>query len=387
MRISTWARRRGFLRLVALATAGLGVLAACGAKRDGVAAPAGKPVDEAKILNVYNWSDYIAPDTITRFERETGIKVNYDVYDTNEVLETKLLTGHSGYDVVVPSAFFLERQAREGVFLALDKSKLPNYHNLDPDLLQRLRLNDPDNRYGIPYMWQATGIGYNVDKVRAALGPDAPLDSWALVFDPKNAEKLQACGITFVDSPPEVLDSAQIYLGIDPNSERLEDLAAAEELVKRVRPFIRYFHSSQYINDLANGEVCVSIGYTGDVLQARDRAQEAGNGVKIAYTVPREGAIFEADLLAIPADAPHPDNAHRFLNYIMQPDVVAEISTYKKYPSGNLAAIPLLPPAIRDDQAIYPPAEVRTRFKDHRAESLAYTRYENRAWTRIRTGR
>ena len=387
MRISTWARCRGLLRLAALATAGLCLLSACSGKRDGAAASPGQPADEAKVLNVYNWSDYIAPDTITRFEKETGIKVNYDVYDTNEVLETKLLTGHSGYDVVVPSAFFLERQAREGVFLALDKTKLSNYHHLDPDLLQRLKLNDPDNRYGIPYMWQATGIGYNVDKVRAALGPDAPLDSWALVFDPKNAEKLQACGITFVDSPPEVLDSAQIYLGIDPNSERLEDLAAAEELVKRVRPFIRYFHSSQYINDLANGEVCVSIGYTGDVLQARDRAQEAGNGVKIAYTVPKEGAIFEADLLAIPADAPHPDNAHKFLNYIMQPDVVAEISTYKKYPSGNLSAIPLLPPTIRDDQAIYPPADVRTRFKDHRAESLTYTRYENRAWTRIRTGR
>jgi putrescine transport system substrate-binding protein len=373
--------------MMALAGLCLGLLCACGGKREGTAANRGRPAAEARVLNVYNWSDYVAPDTIGRFERETGIKVNYDVYDTNEVLETKLLTGHSGYDVVVPSAFFLERQAKEGVFLALDKSKLANYHHLDADLLQRLKLNDPDNRYGIPYMWQATGIGYNVDKVRAALGPDAPVDSWALVFDPKNAAKLQACGITFVDSPPEVLDSAQIYLGIDPNSERLEDLAAAEDLVKRVRPFIRYFHSSQYINDLANGEVCVSIGYTGDVLQARDRAQEAGNGVRIAYSVPKEGAIFEADLLAIPADAPHPDNAHKFLDYIMRPDVVAEISTYKKYPSGNLSAIALLPPAIRDDPSIYPPPAVRARFKDHRAESLTYTRYENRAWTRIRTGR
>jgi putrescine transport system substrate-binding protein len=387
MRILTSARSRGLLRTLALAALCLGLLGSCGGKREGAAANPGRPGGEARVLNVYNWSDYVAPDTISRFERETGIKVNYDVYDTNEVLETKLLTGHSGYDVVVPSAFFLERQAKEGVFLALDKSKLTNYHHLDPDLLQRLKLNDPDNRYGIPYMWQATGIGYNIDKVRAALGPDAPVDSWALVFDPKNAAKLQACGITFVDSPPEVLDSAQIYLGIDPNSERLEDLAAAENLVKGVRPFIRYFHSSQYINDLANGEVCVSIGYTGDVLQARDRAQEAGNGVRIAYSVPKEGAIFEADLLAIPADAPHPDNAHKFLDYIMRPDVVAEISTYKKYPSGNLSAIAQLPPAIREDSSIYPPPEVRARFKDHRAESLTYTRYENRAWTRIRTGR
>jgi len=386
------ARRRDLVTLAltaAMATA-LGLaMASCGSPAPRGTEPAGsdKPGAEPRVLNVYNWSDYVAPETISRFEKETGIKVNYDVYDTNEVLETKLLTGHSGYDVVVPSAFFLERQAREGVFLPLDKTKLTNYHNLDKDVLRRVSLNDPDNRYGVPYMWQATGIGYNIDKVRAALGDDAPLDSWALVFDPKYASKLAACGLTFVDSPPEVFDSAQIYLGIDPNSERIEDLAAAEELVKKVRPYVRYFHSSQYINDLANGEVCVSIGYTGDVLMARDRAQEAGNGVKIAYIVPKEGAIFEVDMLAIPADAPHPDNAHAFLNYILRPEVVAEISTFKKYPSGNAAAIAFLKPEIRDDKAIYPPPEIVARFKDHRAESLTYTRYENRAWTRVRTGR
>ncbi len=382
-----WARRLDRGRFFAPAVVGILLLAGCGSKPAGPPTGPGGTKAEAPVLNVYNWSDYIAPDTISRFEKETGIKVNYDVYDTNEVLETKLLTGHSGYDVVVPSAFFLERQAREGVFLPLDRSKLPNYHNLDEKLLARLTANDPDNRYGVPYMWQATGIGYNVDKVKAALGGDVPLDSWALVFDPKYAAKLKDCGITFLDSPPEVLDSAQIYLGIDPNSERLEDLAAAEELVKKVRPYVRYFHSSQYINDLANGEVCVSVAYTGDALQARDRAKESANGVNIAFLVPKEGAVFEVDMMAIPADAPHPDNAHRFLNYIMRPEVVAEISTYKKYPSGNAAAIAFLPPSVRDDPAVYPPPDVVARFKDHRAESLTYTRYENRAWTRIRTGR
>lgn len=383
------ARHRPLTRLGIAAAGSLlaGWLGACGQAPAPADAATGKLAVEPPVLNVYNWSDYVAPDTISRFEKETGIKVNYDVYDTNEVLETKLLTGHSGYDVVVPSAFFLERQAKEGVFLPLDKAKLSNYHNLDPEILRRLTLNDPDNRYGVPYMWQATGIGYNVDKVRKALGDDVPLDSWALVFDPKYAAKLKDCGIAFLDSPPEVLDSAQVYLGIDPNSERLEDLAAAEELVKKVRPYIRYFHSSQYINDLANGEICIAISYTGDALQARDRANEAGNGVHIAFMVPREGAIFEVDLLAIPADAPHPDNAHKFLNYILRPEIAAEISTFKKYPSGNAAAIPLLPAAIRDDTAIYPPSDVLARFRDHRAESLTYTRYENRAWTRIRTGR
>ena len=382
-------RRRPLARLgrVAATVALASWLGACGQATSTGHGGEGVQGAEPPVLNVYNWSDYVAPDTISRFEKESGIKVNYDVYDTNEVLETKLLTGHSGYDVVVPSAFFLERQAREGVFLPLDKSKLTNYHNLDTEILRRLKLNDPDNRFGVPYMWQATGIGYNVDKVRKALGDEVPLDSWALVFDPKYAAKLQACGIAFLDSPPEVLDSAQVYLGIDPNTERLEDLEAAEDLVKRVRPYIRYFNSSQYINDLANGEICIAIAYTGDALQARDRANDAANGVRIAFMVPKEGAIFEVDLLAIPADAPHADNAHKFLNYILRPEIAAEISTFKKYPSGNAAAIPLLPPAIRDDTAIYPPPDVLARFKDHRAESLTYTRYENRAWTRIRTGR
>ena len=380
------ARRRD-LHTRAIATLLAAAVGGCARVPDGGTGVGKAATAEPPVLNVYNWSDYVAPDTISRFEKETGIKVNYDVYDTNEVLETKLLTGHSGYDVVVPSAFFLERQAREGVFLPLDKTKLSNYHNLDPDVLRRVRLNDPDNRYGVPYMWQATGIGYNIDKVRAALGTDEVPDSWALVFDPKYAARLKDCGITFLDSPPEVLDSAQVYLGIDPNSERLEDLAAAEELVKKVRPYVRYFNSSQYINDLANGEVCVSIGYTGDVLMARDRARESGNGANIAFLVPKEGGIFEVDLLAIPADAPHPDNAHRFLDYILRPEIAAEISTFKKYPSGNAAALAFLKPDIRDDPSIYPPPAIVARFKDHRAESLTYTRYENRAWTRIRTGR
>jgi putrescine transport system substrate-binding protein len=340
---------------------------------------------EDKVLNVLNWSDYIAEDTVAKFERETGIKVNYDVFDSNEVLETKLLTGRSGYDIVVPSASFLARQAKQGVYLPLDKTKLPNYKHLDPTILGKVAANDPDNRYAIPYMWVTTGIGYNVAMVKKVL-PNAPLDSWALIFDPKNAARLKDCGIGMLDTASETIDSAEIYLGKDANLQSLDDLAAAEAVIAKVRPFVRYFNSSQYINDLANGEICVALGWSGDVLQARDRAREAGNGVEIGYIIPKEGAILEVDTMAIPADAPHPDNAHRWLDFIMRPEIAAEISNFKKYPSGNLAAIALLDAPVREDPLIYPPPAVFARLNLHLERSLTYTRYANRAWTRIRTG-
>jgi len=367
------------------------VLAGCGGGHGtvppGAPTPAAKPAPaaEEKVLNVLNWSDYIAPDTVSKFESETGIHVNYDVFDSNEVLETKLLTGRSGYDVVVPSASFLARQAPEGVYLPLDKSKLPNYKNLDPAILERVAANDPGNRYSIPYMWVTTGIGYNVAMVKRALG-NTPIDSWAIVFDPKYAAKLKDCGLTMLDSSAEVIDSADIYLGHDPNSENLDELGAAEALITKVRPYIRYFNSSQYINDLANGEICVAMAWSGDALQARDRAKEAGNHQEIGYVIPKEGAIFEVDVMAIPADAPHPDNAHKFLNFIMRPDITAEISNFKKYPSGNKASVALLDPDVRDDPLIYLPEDVWARLQLHKAKSLTFTRYENRAWTRIRTG-
>lgn len=373
-------------RLVLSACAVLAVLAGCGGPKPPTAAPAPVAVAEDKVVNVLNWSDYIAPDTIEKFEKETGIKVNYDVFDSNEVLETKLLTGRTGYDVVVPTDYFLERQAKQGILLPLDKAKLPNLKNLDPAVLKQLEGADPGNRYGVPYAGVVTGIGYNVAKVRKALG-NVPIDSWAIVFDPKYAARLKDCGYTMLDQEGEIIFSAKVWLGIDTTSERPEDLATAEAMLLKIRPFVRYFHSSQYINDLANGETCIAIAWSGDVLQARDRAREAGKGVELAFAVPKEGALQSFDMLAIPADAPHPDNAHRFIDFLMRADVAAEFTRFRKFPSGNLAAEKLVDAELRADPMVFPPADVVARLKPHRAESLTYTRYANRAWTRIRTGR
>jgi putrescine transport system substrate-binding protein len=376
---------RGAQRIVAgLLAVVVVALAACGTKPQPTTAT--PHAAEDKLLNVLNWSDYIAPDTIEKFEKETGIKVNYDVFDSNEVLETKLLTGRTGYDIVVPTDFFLERQAKQGILLPLDRSKLPNYSNLDPVVMKSLEGADPGNRYGVPYLGVITGIGYNVAKVRKALG-DVPIDSWAIMFDPKNAAKLKDCGYTMLDAESEVLFSSKIWLGIDPGSESVEDLKTTEAMLMKVRPFVRYFHSSQYINDLANGETCISLAWSGDVLQSRDRAREAGKGVEIAFAVPKEGAMRSFDMLAIPADAPHPDNAHKFINFILRPDISAAISAFRKFPAPNLAARKLIDPALLSDPMIFAPADVEARLMPHRAESLTYTRYANRAWTRIRTGR
>ncbi|HUO96387.1 MAG TPA: polyamine ABC transporter substrate-binding protein [Steroidobacteraceae bacterium] len=371
-------------RLVLAAGAAAFALAACGPKPP--VAAASHPVAEDKIVNVLNWSDYIAPDTIEKFEKETGIKVNYDVFDSNEVLETKLLTGRTGYDVVVPTDYFLERQAKQGILLPLDKSKLPNLKNIDPEVLKHLQGADPGNRYGVPYAGVVTGIGYNVAKIKKVLG-NQPVDSWAIVFDPKFAAKLKDCGYTMLDQEGEIIFSAKIWLGIDTASERLEDLAAAEAMLLKVRPFVRYFNSSQYINDLANGETCIAISWSGDVLQARDRAAEAGKGIELAFAVPKEGALQSFDMLAIPADAPHPDNAHKFIDFLMRADIAADFTKFRKFPSGNLAAEKLVDAELRADPMVFPPADVIARLKPHRAESLSYTRYANRAWTRIRTGR
>jgi len=359
------------------------MLTACGGKKDESADAAAQP--EEKVLFVYNWSDYIGETTIADFEAKTGIKVTYDVFDSNEVLETKLLAGRTGYDVVVPSASFLERQIQAGVFLKLDKSKLPNLVNMDPEVMQRVAAHDAGNEHSINYLWGTTGIGYNPDLVKKALGTDT-IDSWSAIFEPANAAKLAKCGISMLDAPSEVLDSALIYLGRDPNSEKAEDLAAAEELLMKVRPHVRYFHSSQYINDLATGEICVSLGWSGDVLQARDRGSEAETPVNVAYTVPKEGAIMWFDMLAIPADAPHPGNAHEFLNFIMDPAVAAGISNYVAYANGNAASLPLVSDDVKSDPSVYPTAEIKKNLHPHLAESQEFSRDLNRAWTRVRTG-
>src|SRR5688572_12167933 len=299
-----------------IVAAGLAVLVACGGDKPGAESTAAAAAPEEKAVNVLNWSDYIADTTVADFEQATGIKVTYDVFDSNEVLETKLLAGRSGYDIVVPTAPFLERQIKAGVFLPLDKAKLPNLKNMDPDIMQRVAAHDPGNRYSLTYLWGTVGIGYNPEEVKRALGTDT-IDSWAAIFEPANAAKLAKCGIALLDAPTDVYGSVAIYKGLDPNSEKAEDLKVVEDALAKVRPHVRYFHSSQYINDLASGEICVALGWSGDVLQARDRGAAAQKPVTVKYAIPKEGAINYFDMLAIPADAPHPDNAHAFLNFLM----------------------------------------------------------------------
>ena len=351
---------------------------------------------EEKRLHIYNWSDYIAPDTIANFTKETGIAVTYDVYDSNEVLEAKLVAGHSGYDIVVPSASpFMARQITAGAYLPLDTAKLPNLKNLDPQMMTLAATADPGNRYGVPYLWSATGLGYNIAMLDRALGPPSeapsdiqavPRDSLGLVFDPEIAAKLERCGIMILDTPQEVMPAALNYLGRDHKSRDIDDLERAAALLERVRPHVRRFHSSQYINDLAAGDICLALGYSGDVIQARNRAREAGSPVEIAFRVPREGAQMAIDMLAIPRDAPHPDNAHRFINYILRPDVIAQITNAVSYPNPNVAATALVDPEIRDDPGIYPPPAVMQRLYLDEPAPRAYERMRTRLWNRVKSG-
>ncbi|HEX3953090.1 MAG TPA: polyamine ABC transporter substrate-binding protein [Stellaceae bacterium] len=351
---------------------------------------AGLPVGaraEEPVLHVYNWSDYIAPDTIANFTKETGIAVTYDVYDGNEVLEAKLLAGHSGYDVVVPSASpYMARQITAGAYLALDKAKLPNLKNLDPGLLAIAARADPGNAHGVPYLWSVTGIGYNTAMLDRALGDAVPRDSLALLFDPAIAARLADCGIEMLDTPQEVFPAALAYLGRDPTSRGLADLDRAAALLEKIRPYVRRYHSSQYINDLAAGDICIALGYSGDVIQARNRAHEAEAPVDIAFRVPREGGQMSIDMLGIPADAPHPDNAHRFINYILRPQVIAAISDAVSYPNPNLAATPFVSPEIRNDPGIYPPASVRKLLYIDLPAPRSYERARTRAWDRCKSG-
>ena len=341
-------------------------------------------------LHVYNWSDYIAPDTIANFTKETGIAVTYDVYDGNEVLEAKLLAGQSGYDIVVPSASpFMAREITAGAFLALDKTKLPNLKNLDPAMLTLAAQADPGNKYGAPYLWSVTGIGYNealVTKALGAEGNNSPRDTLALLFDPESVKKLSQCGVSLLDTPQEVFPAALAFLGLDPKSRDLGDLDKAMALLLKIRPYVRKFHSSQYINDLANGDICIALGYSGDVIQARNRAAEAKNGIKIAFRVPKEGAQFSIDMLGIPKDAPHPDNALRFIDYILRPQVIAAISDAVSYPNPNAAATALVKPEIRDDPGIYPPDAVKKLFYVDLPAPRDYERARTRAWNRVKAG-
>lgn len=340
----------------------------------------------AQTVNVYNWSDYIAEDTLELFETETGISVVYDFFDNNEIVENKLLAGSSGYDVVVPSGFFLERQIPIGLFQPLDKSRLPNLANLNPDISAIVAEHDPGNEYGVTYMWGTTGLGYNVGAVTERLGEDGPLESWDLLFNPEIASQLADCGIAVLDAPVEMAAIALNYLGLDPNSEDAGDLEAAEALFASIRPYIRYFHSSQYISDLANGEVCLAVGYSGDVFMAADRAAEADRGVEVSYVIPVEGASLWFDMMAIPADAPNPEAAHAFINFILEPEIAAGITNYVWYANPNAAADPFVEPEILEDPAIYPTPEVMANLFAPKARTPGYDRLLTRSWTRIKTG-
>ncbi len=349
--------------------------------------PAAAQVKKDRIVNVYNWSDYIAPGIVEDFSRETGITVRYDTFDSNDTLETKLLAGKSGYDLVVPTAYFLERQIKAGVFQKLDKGKLQNLANLWPEITGRLEKYDPGNQFAVNYMWGTTGIGFNAAKARDVLGADARIDSWDIVFKPESLAKFKACGVHMLDSADDILPAALSYLGLDPNATKEADLQKAADLMTKIRPSVRKFHSSEYLNALASGEICLVVGFSGDVKQSQKRAAEARNGVAIAYVVPKEGAQLWFDNLAIPRDARNVAEAHEFINFLQKPEVAARNSNFISYANGNLASQKFIDKAILDDRTIYPDAAMMDRLYTIDAHDPKTERLMNRLWTRIKTGR
>lgn len=345
----------------------------------------GASMAAAEEVRVYNWSDYIDESLLEKFEAETGIDLIYDVFDSNEVLETKMLAGGSGYDVVVPTGTFLQRQIQAGAFQPLDKSKLPNIGNMWDVIANRTAKYDPDNAHAINYMWGTTGIGYNVEKIKERM-PDAPLDSWDMIFKPEIISKFADCGIHVLDTADEIFPAALNYLGLDPDSQSPDDFAKAGELLLSIRPYIQKFHSSEYINALANGDICMAVGWSGDVLQARDRASEADNGVTVAYSIPKEGAMMWFDNMAIPADAPHVEEAHAFLNFIMKPEVVAKATNYVFYANGNKASQAFVDKEVLEDPAIYPTEETVEKLFSTTTKSPKAMRSRTREWTKVKTG-
>ncbi len=341
----------------------------------------------ARVVNVYNWSDYIDPKVIEDFTKETGIKVQYDTFDANETLETKLLAGKSGYDIVVPTAYFLERQVKAGVFQKLDKSKLKNLENVWPDIAKRLAVYDPGNQYAVNYMWGTTGIGYNVKAMRERLGASATIDSWDIVFKPENLAKFRDCGIHMLDSADDIIPAALHFLGLNPNSNDPKDLEKAADLLMKIRPSIRKFHSSEYLNALAAGEICLVVGWSGDIKQSQKRALEAKNGVEISYAIPKEGAQMFFDNLSIPKDASHTDEAHAFIDYLLRPEVAAKNSNLVAYANGNLASQKFIEKAVLDDKSVYPDAATMDRLYTVGARDQKSQRFVNRLWTKIKTGR
>ncbi len=342
---------------------------------------------EEPIVYVYNWSDYIAEESIKQFQETTGIKVIYDTYDSNEFLEAKLMTGSTGYDLIFPSARpFAQRHIAAGLYASLDKSKLPALSNIDPAILYGLTSVDPGNQHVAPYLWGTTGLGINIKKVREILGENAALDSWSLLFDPAISGKLSDCGISVLDDKQEGFGAALIYLQRDPNAYSEEENKLVHQTFSAISANIRYFNSSNYIDDLANGELCLALGYSGDIFQARDRAVEAANGVEIEYLIPKEGAVRWIDVMAIPKDAAHPGNAHRLINHLLQPEVAAAISNYVAYATPNLGASVMLDAEIANDAGIYPPKEILGKLVDLAVMPDDAQRERSRIWTAIKSG-
>jgi putrescine transport system substrate-binding protein len=367
--------------IVALILAALmcAVPAGCGRHpaQPGAAAP-------EKVVNIYNWYDYIKPEVLRKFEARYGVKVHYNVFDSNDTLEAKLLAGHSGYDVAFPSGAYLESMIAAGVFRRLDASQLPNLKNMDPAIMQRLAAHDPGNDHAVAYTWGITGIAYDDAKVHARL-PQAPVDSWSLLFDPQVAARLADCGIGLYEAPNIIVPSVLAWLGEPPNSEDASKLERAQSALMAVRPYIRKVSSGSLVDDLATGELCVIIASNGDAMQAQERTRIAGNGEQVRYSIPREGAVMWFDVAAVLADAPHPGNAHLFIDFLMDPAIAAENSNAIHFPNGNAAAQASLQPELTNT-AIFPRQDLASRLIPERAKSEQYVRLRTRMWTRFRTG-
>jgi putrescine transport system substrate-binding protein len=347
---------------------------------------AAQPAKE-RTVNFYNWSDYIDPTVLEDFTKETGIKVKYDTFDSNDMLETKLLAGRTGYDVVVPTAYFLARQIKAGVFQKLDKAKLPNIGNAWDEIAKRLAAYDPGNQYAVNYMWGTTGIGYNAKKVKDILGADGKIDSWDIIFKPELLAKFKDCGVHVLDAPDDVFAAALAYLKLNPNTNDQKDMERAAELLTKIRPSVRKFHSSEYLNALASGEICLVLGYSGDIKQAQKRAVETKNGIEIGYAIPKEGAQLWFDNLSIPKDSKNVAEAHALINYLLKPEVAAKNTNFISYANGNGASRAFVDKAILDDKTVYPDDAMMKTFYTIQSHDQKTTRLMNRLWTRIKTGR
>ncbi|MEK1907256.1 MAG: polyamine ABC transporter substrate-binding protein [Pseudomonas sp.] len=337
-------------------------------------------------VHVYNWYDYIGPTTLKDFQRDSGILPVYDTFDSGEVLEAKMLTGHSGYDVVVASNFILPGLIKAGAIQKLDRSQLPNLPHLNPVLLEKLRANDPDNLYAVPYLWGTDGLGYNVDKVKAALGENAPVNSWDLLFKEENLAKLSQCGVALLDAPAEIMPIALHYLGLPPNSSNPEDYKKAQALLLKLRPYITYFDSSKIQSDLSNGDICLALTWSGTVHSAKQAADEAGKGVRVEYSIPVEGAPLWIDNLVLVNDSPRPANGLAFINYLLRPDVVAPATDWIMTANANRDATALVTAAVRDNPGIYPPPEVMAKLFILQPQTHAIERIRTRAWSTIKSG-